>query len=187
PTARPKMDGEQDVFRQASGRQATHCRERRASNQRASAAKKTEPATVARWKNAVEEQTLIIGNVTAGAERAHHRIVVVEMVRSLGDRHRRVRHCGHQPLDGKGVSEKVGVEHQNELAVGLSKRVIDVARFRALVIGTGEPFRPQTLAKCAEPWTASVVEYIHRYLAAPLDASARENGALEDLGAFVER
>src|SRR5205823_12000748 len=109
------------------------------------------------------------------------------MMRRLGDRYSRIRHRGHQPPNRERVREKVGVEHQNEFAVGLSERVIDVAGFRALVVGTREPYCAEIVAERAEPRTAAIVEHVDGHLAAPLDASAGENGALEDFGAFVER
>ena len=109
------------------------------------------------------------------------------MVRGLGDRHGRIAHRRHQALDGLGMGEKVGVEHQDEVTVGLAECVIDVAGFRALVVRACDPAHAQLLAQLAEPGSASVVEHIHRRLSFPLQTCRGEDGALEDLRALVDR
>ena len=80
----------------------------------------------------------------------------------------------------------VAVEYRHELAFGIFQRIVDVARFRMFMSGTGDIFHPHVLRKLAKLFPAAVIEDPDvQFVFRPVDTQRGVNGIFHHVEIFV--
>ncbi|HWO15904.1 MAG TPA: hypothetical protein VNM89_04240 [Solirubrobacterales bacterium] len=86
------------------------------------------------------------------------RVVVEEVMRALHQAHPLVVEVADQRVEGVGHRHVVGVEHEDEVAVGARQRRVDVSRLGVGVVGPGQVARAGRLRQFRHLLAAPVVE-----------------------------
>ncbi|MCY1284180.1 hypothetical protein D9M70_330740 [compost metagenome] len=133
------------------------------------------------------EQLALVGHLTTGRQVALERVRRIEMVRRLHQGQLRVldepADCGLQEGPGADV---VAIEDADQLAMGATERVVEIARLGVGVVRTGDVTDPGRRSEGAELGTTAVVEHIDAQLVRRIvDVLRGEDGVLDHVQAFV--
>ena len=156
PAVAQEADRRVEVLGDRLGRDAADREQRVAVDQRRRAAPVGGAvAVLAGTDDAVEERLLV-----AADDVVLDRVVVEEVVRGLDHRHPLVVEVADQGVERVRHRHVVGVEHQDQLALGPRQRRVEVAGLGVGVVGAGQVPGPGQLRQLLHLRPAAVVEQV---------------------------